>query len=435
VWLQRVLIAPAAGIGEASERRRVRLLSGLTLFAAGALSSGAAVAGVPSLVGGALLAWLAYGLSRTVRYRLGVLAVLVALELPSVVFVLNAPALSDVDFYASYIWLGVPLVLTSFWLLPGYTGALTVLNVVIVALTPLVQPSVGDTSVIILSGYVATVGGLAVLAGVIQAQNMRRIETQAAQLTEQNRMLSAARAEALEANQLKSEFLSNISHELRTPLNAVLGFSELLLEGVKGDMPPPQQDYVERIQRNGDSLLRLVNDVLDINKLEARRMGVRPEPVTVRPFFEGVAEQVEPLADNLAFGVVIAEDMPGVVTVDRAHLERVVLNLLSNAFKFTKEGAVRLEVAPVEGGRWAFRVSDTGVGIAPHARDAIFEPFRQVDGSFTRMYGGTGLGLAIVQQLVTLMGGYITVESELGEGSVFRVELPVNAPQAAVGGG
>ncbi|HEX2996816.1 MAG TPA: ATP-binding protein, partial [Anaerolineales bacterium] len=187
-----------------------------------------------------------------------------------------------------------------------------------------------------------------------------------------------------------------------------------------------QHHKIERLRENGTRLLNLINDILDLTRIEARRVEITAKPFEFRPLIMRLASQVEVLAQDkgLAFEVDIAADMPEKITGDEKRLEQIIVNLLSNAFKFTSQGKVALKVWTTEQ-TWQIAVSDTGIGIPPHARSLIFEEFRQLDGSSNRVYKGTGLGLAITRNLVRLMDGQITVDSELGKGSIFTVTLPL----------
>jgi signal transduction histidine kinase len=257
-----------------------------------------------------------------------------------------------------------------------------------------------------------------------------RIQTVLKDLQKRNVELQAANEKANEASRLKSEFLANMSHELRTPLNAIIGFSDMLLMGMSGDLNEGQRHKVLRTQENGRRLLALVNDILDIARIEAGRIELRNEPFSPAQLAERVAQQVVVLAerDNLQFTMNVDPMLPPLLVGDVQHVEQVVINLLSNAFKFTDEGGVSLTFG-VQGKDWTIAVKDTGVGIPPHALDLIFEEFRQVDGTAARAYKGTGLGLAITRHLVRVMGGKISVESILGEGSTFTVQMPLVLPK------
>ena len=244
-------------------------------------------------------------------------------------------------------------------------------------------------------------------------------------LIETNRALEQARDTAVAASRAKSEFLANMSHELRTPLNAIIGYSEMLLED-NADNEQVAKD-LNRIRSAGSHLLSLINDVLDISKIEADKVELRPETVDVAELVEAVAATINPLAKkNGNTFVVRCEGDLGTIVVDRTRLRQVLFNLLSNATKFTKEGDIELLVER-RTRTIALRVTDTGIGISPEQQAKLFRPFVQADSSTTRQYGGTGLGLVICRRLVEKMGGTITLESALGKGAKFTVELPCDA--------
>jgi signal transduction histidine kinase/DNA-binding response OmpR family regulator len=234
--------------------------------------------------------------------------------------------------------------------------------------------------------------------------------------------------QARSASQLKSEFLANMSHELRTPMNAILGFTELVLNGTLGELHAKQQQALERVLRNARNLLSLINDVLDLSKIEAGKMTVSDMAFAPRVVIEAAVSTIEPLATSKGLALHCdLGDLPKLVQGDEGKVRQIVLNLLSNAVKFTEKGSVSVTCRQ-GGGRWTVAVSDTGVGIAPQFREIIFEAFRQVDASSTRQAGGTGLGLAISQKMARLMGGELRLaRSEAGVGSIFAVDLPIHS--------
>ncbi|MFN8372974.1 MAG: HAMP domain-containing sensor histidine kinase [Anaerolineae bacterium] len=254
-------------------------------------------------------------------------------------------------------------------------------------------------------------------------QLAERANTELAKL---NSDLIKANAAAEESARLKSEFLARMSHELRTPLNAIRGFCGVMVDGMGGEIDDEARHMVQRIDSNGERLLNLINDILDIAKIEAGRMEISSELLDMHDLVFHWQSQMGVLAvqKHLTFDVHVDPALPPKLYGDREHLTQVVVNLLSNAFKFTSEGGIKLDVrADVD--TYVIEVADTGIGIPPHALDYIFEEFRQVDGSSQRMYGGTGLGLSIVRNLCRMMGGSVRVSSELEVGSVFTVRLPL----------
>jgi signal transduction histidine kinase len=238
--------------------------------------------------------------------------------------------------------------------------------------------------------------------------------------------LIRANALAQESARLKSQFLSTMSHELRTPLNAVIGFTTIMLQGMSGQIDDRAKHMLQRIAANGQRLLQLIDDVLNIAKIESGRMELANEPFDPRALAYKLQSQLGMLADQkgLTFNVEVSDNVPRLLYGDEARVNQIVTNLLGNAFKFTEQGEVKLSM-DWENDAWVVRVSDTGIGIPPHAHSLIFEAFRQLDGSSRRVYGGSGLGLAIVRNLTTMMEGNITVDSALGRGSTFTVTLPL----------
>ena len=239
-----------------------------------------------------------------------------------------------------------------------------------------------------------------------------------------------------EASAAKTLFLANVSHEIRTPLASVIGATELLLDA---ELEPGTEHFVRIVHRNGQRLIRLVNDILDFSRLEAHQVMLRPRPCSVRSVVEGVAESAVSCAEsrNLTLSFVVDESVPTTVIGDGLRISEVLSNLVQNGLKFTERGGVDVHVSaraadqtaadgtPVSGIWVEFTVIDTGIGIAEAHLDALFEPFTQVDASPTRGYEGMGLGLAICRDLVDLMGGRLETVSTLGEGSTFSFGVPL----------
>jgi signal transduction histidine kinase len=233
------------------------------------------------------------------------------------------------------------------------------------------------------------------------------------------------------ASQHKSQFLANMSHELRTPLNAILGYTELVLDNIYGDVPDRMGSVLERVQSNGKHLLGLINDVLDLSKIEAGQLKLSLDDYVIRDVVHSVVSVVEPLAaeKHLALKVELPNDLP-VAHGDERRLTQVLLNLVGNAIKFTDSGEVVIKAA-ASNGHYTLSVQDTGPGISPSDQVKIFEEFQQADTSSTKTKGGTGLGLSIAKRIINLHGGRIWVSSEVGSGSTFFIDVPIKVEQQA----
>jgi signal transduction histidine kinase len=231
------------------------------------------------------------------------------------------------------------------------------------------------------------------------------------------------------ANDHKSQFFANMSHELRTPLNAVIGYAELLQDGLYGELPVKAREVLERVQANGRHLLSLINDVLDISKIEAGQLSLKLDHYSMRALVDSVVASCGSLAQTkgIAMEADCATDLP-IGRGDQQRLTQVLMNIVSNAIKFTEQGSVRIAVGARDGA-FDVRVTDTGTGIAEEDRARIFEAFQQVDNSSTRTKGGTGLGLSISKRFIEMHGGAISVESKLGEGSTFHFTIPVRVDE------
>jgi len=226
------------------------------------------------------------------------------------------------------------------------------------------------------------------------------------------------------ANHHKDRFLANMSHELRTPLNAIIGYTDLVKNGVYGEVNDKQHDRLEKVGQNSRRLLRLINDVLDLSKIAAGQIKLEVAPLQGSALLDQIAESLAPLASEKGLALTVATAEENITLMaDAARLQQVLINLVGNAIKFTENGGVLLTLRR-ENGWVQFAVQDTGIGIPPEAQTSIFEEFQQVDNSFTRRYDGTGLGLAIAKKIVEMHGGTIAVESTPGKGSTFTVALP-----------
>jgi CheY-like chemotaxis protein/CHASE3 domain sensor protein len=265
-------------------------------------------------------------------------------------------------------------------------------------------------------------------------QTNSQLEEQAQTLENQRDELEKAganlqlRARELEqASQYKSDFLANMSHELRTPLNSLLILSKLLGDNPEDNLSADQVKFARTIESSGNDLLTLINDILDLSKIEAGHVQILPEPVTVQRLVGDIRQVFQPVADarGLPFEIILAEDCPRVIETDRLRIEQIVKNLLSNAFKFTEQGRVRLEIAKADGDRLSIAVTDTGIGMSEEQQRHVFEAFHQADSTISRRFGGTGLGLSISRELARLLGGRISLQSQQGKGSIFTLTVPI----------
>jgi signal transduction histidine kinase len=249
---------------------------------------------------------------------------------------------------------------------------------------------------------------------VIAIQNVRHFH----EIQEKSRLLE-------EASKHKSNFLASMSHELRTPLNAILGFNEMLLGQVYGEVPADMKEPLEDIQKSGKHLLRLINNVLDLAKIEAGRMELSLSDYSVQDTVESVRSTLRPLAaeKGLEFLASVPNDVP-LAYGDGGRIAQCLMNLAGNSLKFTKAGKVEISVE-LRGDQLVYRVADTGIGIPPDKIGGLFTEFKQTDATIASEYGGTGLGLSISRQFIEMHGGRIWVESEVGKGSTFIFELPL----------
>jgi len=254
----------------------------------------------------------------------------------------------------------------------------------------------------------------------------RKIQAATADIAQQNELLRRQAIELEQASALKSQFLANMSHEFRTPLNAMLGYTSMLLQGVGGEVGPNVKRQLSRVESNGRHLLTIINEILDISRIEAGRMPLQLSRIKVPELVSEVRAELEPiiLRSKLDVKLQIEKDLPALNT-DRQKVKQIVLNLLSNALKFTHHGSVTISAKRGRDKTICISVSDTGIGIAAADHEKIFEDFRQLDNSPTRAYGGTGLGLSICRRLAQMLDGKLTVQSQLGKGSTFTLALPI----------
>jgi len=243
--------------------------------------------------------------------------------------------------------------------------------------------------------------------------------------------LRQAMEKAQEADRIKSAFLATMSHELRTPLNSIIGFTGIMLQGLAGPLNEEQHKQMSMVQNSSRHLLSLINDVLDISKIEAGQLDLSPAPFAVKPSLEKVVKLVAPLAAPKGIEVLLdlAEDV-GILIADQRRFEQIVLNLVNNAIKFTESGQVRL-TGRIDNDHVLVSIADTGIGMRAEELAGIFQPFHQIDTGLARKHEGTGLGLSICKKLLDLMGGSVEVQSQWGQGSLFTVCLPRQAGGAA----
>ncbi len=263
----------------------------------------------------------------------------------------------------------------------------------------------------------------------------RQVDSRTRELQEINREMEAriqkrtaelaeATEKAKKADQLKSAFLASMSHELRTPLNSIIGFTGILLQGLAGPLNDEQRKQLGMVQNSARHLLALINDVLDISKIEAGELKLSPHEFDLRQSLQKVFQMVAPMAEKKGLGMSL-EVGEGVshVVLDQRRLEQILLNLLNNAVKFTEKGSIKVSCI-CDGDECMVSVSDTGIGIKPEDIPTLFQPFHQIDTGLARKHEGTGLGLSICKKLISMMGGTIHVSSRWGEGSTFIIRFP-----------
>ena len=254
----------------------------------------------------------------------------------------------------------------------------------------------------------------------------RKVQAATADIAQQNELLRRQAIELEQASLLKSQFLANMSHEFRTPLNAMLGYTSMLLQGVAGPVEGPARRQLSRIESNGRHLLAIINEILDISRIEAGRMPLQISRFRIPELVNEVRAELEPIIirSRLAVTIDVPRELPPLAS-DRQKVKQILLNLLSNALKFTHQGTITIRVERNRRDRtMQLVVADTGIGIAPGDQERIFEDFRQLDNSPTRAYGGTGLGLSICRRLAQMLDGSIVLHSQVGVGSRFTLTLP-----------
>ncbi len=432
--VRRFLIEPPDAIRDPERRRRARLLS--SLLAALILLGIASPFVVPTLAptmysedytvlqdptlyaiaAGIVLVTVAYILSRTRHYLVAANITVFAISAAAIAYSVIQPV--DTERMLGYLVMDV--LLGSMLLSVNGTLVLAVANLLGGLLIPVLSPEVALGN--LLSGMIYQIIMYTLI--MIFAANRQR---DLAQIERQTRELAEAVEQAREANRLKSQFLATMSHELRTPLNAIIGFTEVMMMGLTGEVSPQAQHTTQRIHHNSERLLKLIDDLLDISKIEAGRVEVLRQPVEPASLLGDVRLALQPQADEKRLDLITEVDMnlPPQIVGDPQRLEQIILNLGTNAIKFTEQGKVVITLRRFDSDQWGIVVEDTGIGIPAHAQEFVFEKFRQVDGTSRRAYGGTGLGLAIVKELALLMDGNVRVESEPNIGSTFTVTLPL----------
>lgn len=412
-----------------TERPRARLISSLLFFfavTASAVIIGAGYATLSFLTVVLLLVmWAAYGISRTRYYNIAAYIAVLVPNILTFVLIFSSPLeLLEPNSLVSIITYIILAVL----LLPiRAVIVMMVVNLLIVVFVPPMRSMPFQwLTIVALLPVSALMLAYTNYRDTVERDRQRQLVESLKHTEQANKTLIQANALAKEAVRLKSEFMSTMSHELRTPLNAITGFCGIMLEGMGGEIDQDARYMVERVHSNSERLLTLINQVLDLAKIEADRIELVETPFNPTELATKWQSQLQVLATqkSLNFTVNVAPNMPTTIYGDTERLTQIAMNLLSNAFKFTEAGSVDLRITR-EGENWKIEVQDTGIGIPPHAQNYIFDEFRQLDGSSTRVYGGTGLGLAITRKLAMVMSGNVRVSSALNEGSTFIVTLPL----------
>lgn len=433
-WINRI-IQPSTSILDNREFRRVRLLIAMTLALIaltliGVLFTGRYVVNAFLVIAAAIM-FFSYGLNKTRFYKAGAYFLTFGLAFPSFALILiESDPPSEVRILSAAVWIPASLVIAALWLSWKETLLITAILIALLQSLGLSiewATSVGSSSYNGISALLFVVGLVMALSSYLVERDQKQITHQNSMLENQTEQLILARDQALEANHFKSELLSKVSHELRTPLGAILGYSQLMSEEVLGPVSDQQTEKLSEIVDSVNYLTALVDELLDQGQLAAGKLVTRTEPFAPRQVLEQVSGKMRVLArdKDLALTIDIDADVPATLCGDPIQVQQILVNLIGNSIKFTEHGGVNVHVDTVNNTHWVLRVSDTGSGIPKAFQARIFDPFEQVDGSVTRTHSGTGLGLAIVKQLTTLMGGQVSLDSEVGQGSTFTVQLPI----------
>jgi len=256
-------------------------------------------------------------------------------------------------------------------------------------------------------------------------ENNELLKKKNKELEEKKEQIHLQNLKLLEASETKSKFLATMSHELRTPLNAIMAFSQMLQRKNKENFSTSQLEMIERIHNNGKNLLALINDILDLSKIEAVGLQLHPEELDLSLLIANTIDELRSLNSQKKLELEVKMNLQNTKIInDKTRIRQILVNLISNAIKFTEQGMVSIEANEISENHIAILIKDTGIGISANDMKHIFEPFRQINQSISRKYGGTGLGLAITESLIKMMNGHILVDSEVDKGSTFRVELP-----------
>lgn len=429
--LWQLFTAPHPSLTDETAQRKARLISAMTLIAATALIIGSTSALQRGVAASFLIAIAlmlgTYALSRTPFIEPAGILLLAILTIPSLDYFITIARdqySTDVSVYAGMIWLTLPIALSGLILSSRnsafYSGGLIL---VLTTFKLVIVPSINNPQFWNSWAFLLTLSITVVLSSIIREIYLVRPQIKA--LLDVQEQLRERNEELLRADQVKDEFLATMSHELRTPLNSVIGYSSILLNGLGGELDDEAMTIIQSIETSSQHLLSLITDILDISKIGAGKVEIRLEPVEVGQLTTDWEQAFSNLAQTkgIALYVQVADSVPETVRSDAGRLTQIVTNLLSNAIKFTNEGFVSLLVGS-DGENLILRVQDTGIGIPEDQLDLIFEKFRQANANANRIHEGTGLGLAITKRLVELLGGSITVNSEIGRGTQFTVKLP-----------